>query len=364
MTPGVKPALAHVSPYRQGKATITRIGRVIKLSSNESPYPPSPTAVAAFHRTEPELGRYPDGSQAGIRQALATVHGIPARNIFAGNGSEEAIGLVIRSMMSTGDEMVTSRNSFIMADIHARSVGAEIVRCDETRHRVDVGEILSAVTDRTRIVYVCSPNNPTGTYTTACELRRLDVELPAGVLLIVDAAYGEFVDAGDYDTGQALFSPGGRIVVTRTFSKAYALASLRIGWALAPDGVIDAVNRLRTPFNTNQAALNAAVAAVQDQEYLERVVERVRRTRERFISSLRELGLSVVSSQANFVLLTFPKGGNQAEDLDAALQASGILGRPAAAGANEFRISIGTEEEMSLALAAIRDWVNSRREPC
>ncbi|MCY3876284.1 MAG: histidinol-phosphate transaminase [Rhodobacteraceae bacterium] len=364
MTPGVKPALAHVSPYRQGKATITRIGRVIKLSSNESPYPPSPTAVAAFHRTEPELGRYPDGSQAGIRQALATVHGIPARNIFAGNGSEEAIGLVIRSMMSTGDEMVTSRNSFIMADIHARSVGAEIVRCDETRHRVDVGEILSAVTDRTRIVYVCSPNNPTGTYTTACELRRLDAELPAGVLLIVDAAYGEFVDAGDYDTGQALFSPGGRIVVTRTFSKAYALASLRIGWALAPDGVIDSVNRLRTPFNTNQAALNAAVAAVQDQEYLERVVERVRRTREHFIASLRELGLSVVSSQANFVLLTFPGGGNQAEDLDAALQASGILGRPAAAGANEFRISIGTEEEMSLALAAIRDWVNSRREPC
>ncbi len=364
MTPGVKPALAHVSPYRQGKATITRIGRVIKLSSNESPYPPSPTAVAAFHRTEPELGRYPDGSQAGIRQALATVHGIPERNIFAGNGSEEAIGLVIRSMMSTGDEMVTSRNSFIMADIHARSVGAEIVRCDETRHRVDVGQILSAVTDRTRIVYVCSPNNPTGTYTTACELRRLDAELPAGVLLIVDAAYGEFVDAGDYDTGQALFSPGGRIVVTRTFSKAYALASLRIGWALAPDGVIDAVDRLRTPFNTNRAALNAAVAAVQDQEYLERVVERVRRTRERFIASLLELGLSVVSSQANFVLLTFPGGGNQAEDLDAALQASGILGRPAAAGANEFRISIGTEEEMSLALAAIRDWVNSRREPC
>lgn len=364
MIPGAKPALADVSPYRQGKATIARARRVVKLSSNESPYPPSPAAVAAFHSTDRELGRYPDGSQTDIRRALASVHGVPESNIFTGNGSEEAIGLVIRSVMSDGDEMVTSRNSFIMADIHARSVGAKIVRCDETRRRVDVRRILSAVTCRTRIVYVCSPNNPTGTYTTAGELRRLDAELPAGVLLIMDAAYGEFVDAGDYDTGQALFSPGGRLVVTRTFSKAYALAALRIGWALAPDGIIDAVNRLRTPFNTNQAATRAAAAAVQDQDYLERVVKRIRKTRDSFTASLRELGLSVVPSQANFVLLTFPEGGNQAESLDAVLQASGILGRPAAPGANEYRISIGTEEEMSLALAAIRDWVNSRRDPC
>ncbi len=363
MTPGAKPALADVSPYRQGKATIARARRVVKLSSNESPYPPSPAAVTAFRRADRELSRYPDGSQADIRRALATVHGVPERNIFAGNGSEEAIGLVIRSVMSDGDEMVTSRNSFIMADIHARSVGAKIVRCDETRHRVDVRRILSAVTDRTRIVYVCSPNNPTGTYTTMDELRRLVAELPSGVLLIMDAAYGEFVDAGDYDTGQALFSPGGRLVVTRTFSKAYALAALRIGWALAPDGVIDAVNRLRTPFNTNQAATLAAVAAVQDQDYLERVVKGIRKTRDSFTASLRQLGLSVVPSQANFVLLTFPEGGDQAESLDAALQVSGILGRPAVRGANEYRISIGTEEEMSLALAAVRDWVSSRREP-
>ena len=364
MTPGAKPEIAGVSPYIQGKATVARPGRVVKLSSNESPFPPSPAAIASLRRTEQELGRYPDGSQAEIRRAIAAVHGVPERNIFAGNGSEEAIGLVIRSVMSAGDVMVTSRNSFIMADIHARSVGAEIVRCDETRHRVDVRRILSAITDRTRIVYVCSPNNPTGTYTTSSELCRLEAELPDRVLLIVDAAYGEFVDAEDYDTGQSLFSPGGRVVVTRTFSKAYALAALRIGWALAPDGIIDAVSRLRTPFNTNQAALNAAVAAVQDQDYLERVVKRIRKTRERFAASLRELGLSVVPSQANFVLLTFPEDENQAENLDAALQASGILGRPAAAGANEYRISIGTEEEMSLALAAIRDWVNSRLVPC
>ena len=360
---GAKPALSDASPSKQTKAAVAGTGRVIKLSSNESPYPPSPAAVAAFHLTDQELGRYPDGSQTDIRGALARVHGVPERNIFAGNGSEEAIGLVIRSVMSDEDEMVTSRNSFIMAEIYARSVGAKIVRCDESRHRVDVRQILSAVTDRTRIVYVCSPNNPTGTYTTAGELRHLHAELPADVLLIMDAAYGEFVDAGDYDTGQALFSPGGRLVVTRTFSKAYGLAGLRIGWALAPDHIIDAVNRLRTPFNTNQAAMRAAVAAVQDQDYLERVVERVRETREGFAASLRELGLSVVPSHANFLLLTFPAGGNQAEQLDAALQASGIFGRPAIPGTNEFRISIGTEEEMSLTLAAIHDWISSRQLP-
>ena len=360
MTPRARPALADIAPYRQGRSAIAGTERVIKLSSNELPYPPSPGAIEAFHGTESSLNRYADGTQTDLRQALASVHGLPERNLFAGNGSEEAIGLVIRSTLSDGDEMIASENTYVMTDIHARSVGARIISCPERDHRVDVDAMLSAVTGRTRIVYVCSPNNPTGTYTRGDELARLDAGLPAQILLIVDAAYAEFVDAPDYDTGQSLFSPRGRIVVARTFSKAYGLAALRVGWVLAPDDIVDAVARLRSPFNTNAAALRAATAATRDQAYLLRTVAKVRATRDRFAAELRGLGLRVVPSQANFVLLPFPDGGDDARSLDAALKAAGILGRPVEGEANEFRITIGTDEEMASALSAIRGWAGRR----
>ena len=355
--------LADIVPYRQGRHGPAGAEKVIRLSANELPYPPSPSAVAAFHGTGQSLGRYPDGTQADLRRVLADVHGVPEKNIFAGNGSEEAIGLVIRAALTAGDAMVVNENSFVMAEIHARSVGAEIVKCVETDHRPDVDAMLAAVTERTRIVYICTPGNSSGTYATRDELRRLEAGLPENVLLLVDAAYAEFVDASDYGTGQSLFSAQGRVVMTRTFSKAYGLAALRIGWALAPDDVIDAVTRLRTPFNTNAAALNAAAAAALDQDYLKRTVARINATRNSFSASLRKIGLNVVPSQANFVLVTFPAGGNEAVMLDAALHAAGILGRPTEGDANEFRISIGTDEEMDLALEAIQDWVGGQSRP-
>ena len=358
MTAGAEHTLEGVAPYRQGQSEIPGAARIIKLSSNELPYPPSPAALAAFRGAAAQIGRYPDGTQRALRRALASVHNVPEANIFASNGSEEAIGLVIRSVIAPGEEMVTSQNSFVMTDIHARSAGASIVRSAESDHRVDVKAMLASVTGRTRIVYLCSPNNPTGTYTTGDELRRLEAELPTGVLLVIDAAYAEFADADDYETGQSLFSPSGRVVVTRSFSKAYGLAGLRVGWALAPDSVINCVERLRTPFNVNQAALAAAAAAALDRTHLAQTVARIRATRERFAAALRALGLQVLPSQANFVMLTFQPGSDCAEGLDAALRAKGILGRPAEKAADAYRITIGTEEEMSSALRAIRDWID------
>ena len=259
-------------------------------------------------------------------------------------------------MLSAGDEIIVSENSFLMTEIYARSVGARIVKCPESDYRVDVDGMLAAVTERTRIAYVCSPNNPTGTYTPIRELRRLADGIHDDILLLVDAAYAEFADATDYDTGQSLFSPHGRVAVARTFSKAYGLAGLRIGWAIAPDRVLDAVARLRSPFNTNAAAMNAATAAVRDRQHLRRSVARIRETRDRFSNALRSLGIRVVPSEANFVLLAFPDGGDDAKSLEAALQAAGILGRPVADGVNAFRITIGTEEEMAEAFSAIREW--------
>ena len=357
----MKSPLQDIVPYRQGESRITGHDQVVKLSSNELPYPPSPAAIRAFHETERSLNRYPDGEQLVLRQALSEQHDVPLENILVGSGSEEAIGLVIRATLSPGYEMIVSENSFLMTEIHARSIGARIVRCSEMDCRVDIDAMLAATTERTRIVYLCSPNNPTGTYSTRAELRRLSSRLPEDVLLLIDAAYAEFADAPDYSTGQSLFSPQGRVAVTRTLSKAYGLAGLRIGWALAPDHILDAVNRLRSPFNANSAAQNAAAAAVRDQAYLEQSVARIRNTRGWFVGELHSIGIDVVLSQANFVLLRFPEHSDNAAALDSALRNAGILGRPVAGGENEFRITIGTEEEMERTLSVIHRWAGSRK---
>ena len=360
MTIQAKSTLAAIKPYVQGKSTLDGIADPIKLSSNELPYPPSPAAVEAFHNTAACLGRYPDGAQTALRQAIADVYGIPARNVFAGNGSEEAIGLIIRAVLSPGDHMVISENSFLMAEIYARSCGAEVRKASERDYRVDVDALLALVDAQTRIVYVCSPNNPTGTFTPASELARLEAALPPNVLLIIDSAYAEFVTDPAYDCGIAtLFKPQGRVVVTHTFSKAYGLAGIRVGWAAAPDAIIDAVSRLRTPFNTNAAALSAAEAAMRDRTYLAEITTMVNQTRDWFTAGLTELGLTVVPSHTNFVLIVFPPGGTQARDLDASLQRAGILGRAVTGGANEFRITIGTREQMERTLDVVGQWVES-----
>ncbi len=353
-----KSMLSSIKPYAQGKSTIEGVADPIKLSSNELPYPPSPKAVAAFHSTGEKLGRYPDGSQSSLRWAIAGVYDLDVKNIFCGNGSEEAIGLVIRTVLSPGDNMVVSQNSFLMAEIYARSCGADVRKGQERDHCVDVDAMLALVDAKTRIVYICSPNNPTGTFTPATELARLEKALPAGVLLIVDSAYAEFVTDPSYDCGiKTLFKPGGRVVVTHTFSKAYGLAGLRIGWAAAPNSVIDAVSRLRTPFNANSAALNAAEAAILDRAYLAEVTAKVNDTRTWFSAGLTALGLTVVPSHTNFVLIVFPPNGSQAKGLDAALQGAGILGRAVTGNANEFRISIGTSDEMRKTLSVVQEWV-------
>ena len=359
MSIAIRKSFLEGTPYTQGEGTAGGANRIIKLSSNESPYPPSPRAIDAFRKTESALGRYPDGTQASLRARIAEIHNIPVGNVFAGNGSEEAIGLIVRTILSTGDEIVVSANSFMMTEIYARSVGATTVAAPEKDFRVDVKALAAAVTEKTKIVYLCSPNNPTGTYTTDSELKWLEATLPQGVLLLVDSAYAEFTARDDYGRASALFSPEGRVAVTHTFSKAYGLAALRIGWAAVPDDIIGAISYLRTPFNTNAAALAAAEAALLDQDHLRQTVSRIVTIRHRFVTELERLGLVVVPSQANFVLIVFEQDTDSAKSLDKALRAAGILGRQVSGHAPELRISIGTQEDMSKTAAVIRTWVES-----
>lgn len=360
MSVQAKSAIKEVAPYQQGQSKIEGVVDPIKLSANELPYPPSPDAVIALENAPISIGRYPDGSQRELREAIAAQFEIDAANIFAGNGSEEAIGLIVRAVLAAGDNIVISENSFIMTEIYARSCGADIIKSAEQDYRIDIDAVLSSPDENTKIVYLCSPNNPTGTYLTRTEIKRLDDELPKDILLILDAAYSEFVTAEDYDCGiETLFKPNGRVAVTHTFSKAYGLAGQRIGWAAVPTNVAEAVSKLRTPFNTNAPALAAATAAIKDQGYLQKTANQIVQTREWFTEQMNELGIETVPSQTNFLLLTFPQGGTHARTLDAALQSNGIIARPVTGPRNELRFSIGTREEMELTRDVVAKWRSS-----
>ena len=356
-----KSGLEKIAPYKQGQSTIEGVAEPIKLSSNELPYPPSPLAQQAYDGTAVKLGRYPDGSQADLRAAISEVHGVDPANLFCSNGSEEGIGLVLRVLLSPEDSVVMSQNSFIMAEIYAAASGAEVIKVPEIDHCIDIDGVLAAVRADTKIVYLCSPNNPTGTYLSIAQIKRLDAELPSDVVLMLDGAYAEFVTADDYDSGlKTLFKPEGRVIVTRTFSKGYGMAGLRIGWVAAPLSIINAVSRLRTPFNTNAPALAAAAAAMRDQDYLKSVCQMVNETRDWFVAALKDLGLKTVPSHTNFVLIDFGAGGSEANEVDAAMQAAGIIARPVSGASNEVRISIGTQEDMETCLAVISKWWKAR----
>ena len=259
--PRPRAQIMELRPYVQGRSSLAGIAYPVKLSSNESSYGPSPRARNAYREAEELLHRYPDGAQEDLRQALAQTYGLSSEGIICGNGSEELIGLLIRAYVGDGDEIVLSENHFMMCPIYGRTQGARIVLADESDYRVDVDAMLGCVTPATRMVIVANPNNPTGTYIPASEIRRLQRALPAHVLLLLDGAYSEYVVAEDYEDGSGLVAEYDNVVMTRTFSKIHGLAGLRIGWAYAPAHVIDALQRIRTPFNTNRAALAAAAEA-------------------------------------------------------------------------------------------------------
>ncbi|MBN7795277.1 histidinol-phosphate transaminase [Parahaliea mediterranea] len=352
------PALDKLAPYVQGQSRIDGVEKPIKLSSNESSHGPSPAALAAFEAAAPALHRYPDGSQQALREAIARVHGLDAGRIICGNGSDELISLMVRAYVSAGDDVLLSENGFIMSNIHCTAQGANLLIAPERDYRVDVDALLARVTERTRFCTIANPNNPTGTYISGAELRRLHAGLPGDCLLLIDDAYAEYVTAQDYEDGSALVDAFDNVVMTRTFSKVYGLPSLRIGWAYCPPGVTDYVQRIRTPFNTNGPALQAAAAAVQDTDFTRRVRDYNASEYARIRDALVSLGIEVVPSQTNFYLLHFEAGsGKSGSAAAAALQARGIIPRPAGGGDQYLRITIGLREENDAVLAVLRDYM-------
>ncbi|HYC13812.1 MAG TPA: histidinol-phosphate transaminase [Stellaceae bacterium] len=363
LVPTPRPGVLEIAPYRGGEAGVPGIAKPIRLASNESALGPSPRAIAAYTALAPEIFRYPDGAADTLRQTLAKHYGLDAARIVCGNGSDELIGLLTKAYAGEGDEVLYSRHGFLMYPIAAKAAGATPVTAPETGLTADVDAILRAVTPRTRIVFLANPNNPTGTYLSSEEVARLHAGLPKSVLLVLDAAYAEFVQRNDYEPGVALVEANSNVVMTRTFSKIYALAGLRVGWAYCSTEIADVLNRVRGPFNLNAAAQAAAVAALDDVAAVDRAREHNDIWRPWLERELGALGLTVQPSVGNFLIVRFPGGGGKTADAAFEfLKSRGILTRKIAGYQlpDWLRITIGTEEEMRAVVKAAADFLGAR----
>ncbi|MES2985134.1 MAG: histidinol-phosphate transaminase [Pseudomonadota bacterium] len=356
--PVPKPGITDISPYVGGKSKADGAMRVIKLSSNENPWGPSPKAVAAYQAEAPNMHRYPDGGHTALREAIGAAQGLPAAQIICGAGSDELIGMLVHAYAGAGDEVLFTEHGFLMYRIYTLANGATPVSAPEKALHTDVDALLAAVTPHTKIVFLANPNNPTGTVVPFSEIRRLRAGLPEQVILGLDAAYAEYIDDGAYEDGVSLVREHTNTVVFHTFSKIYGLPALRLGWAFAPAAMIDVMNRVRSPFNVNAPALAAGIAAMQDGAYLTSMREKNAVERARVAAALTAHGYGVVPSVANFLLV---KLGAQAGAMNAHLAAQGLIVREVAGyGLPEYlRISIGTTEENTLLLAAIDSFVKA-----
>ena len=360
MTLTPRPGILEVTPYVGGEASISGRNRAIRLASNENPLGASPRAAAAYAALRDELHRYPDGAAHELRETIARVEELDPARIVCGAGSDELIALLVRGYAGPGDEVLHSEHGFLMYPIAARTAGASPVAAPERKLRADVDALLERVTAKTRLLFLANPNNPTGSYLSEAELRRLREGLPERVLLVVDSAYAEYVTEDDYGSGAGLVEAFDNVVMTRTFSKIHGLAALRLGWAYCPPAVAGVLDRLRGPFNVSQAAQAAGVAALGDREHVAHSRRHNARWRAWLTERLAALYLHPYPSAANFVLVRFP--GHPERSADAALadlKENGVLVRALAAyGLPDcLRITIGTEAEVRATAEALEGFV-------
>lgn len=356
-----RPGILDIAPYVGGTSQLAGFDRVIKLSSNEGALGPSPRAIAAYHAMASNMHRYPDGHAVALRQALAERFGVDAERIVCGAGSDELLQLLVRAYAGVGDEVLYCEHGFLVYPIAARSIGATPVVAQEINLTSSVDNLLAAVTPRTRVVFLANPNNPTGTYLPVGEVKRLRAGLPDNVLLVIDAAYAEFVGCPDYTSGLELAANYDNVVVTRTFSKIFAMGGLRLGWAYCPPEVASVLNRIRGPFNVSSSALAAGQAAIEDTGFFDLALAHNNYWRPWLTEELTRLGIPVVPSVANFILAHFGEQARAAAAADAFLRSKGIIVRAVVSyGLGDYlRITIGRDDEMKALVCALSEFVGA-----
>lgn len=364
--PRPRPGVLDIAAYVPGKSSAPGAARIFKLSSNETPLGPSPRAVEAYKSLADHLQDYPDGGASALREAIGGAFGLDPDRIVCGAGSDDLLHLLAQAYLADGDEAIHTTHGFLVYPIAALSTGARPVAAPETAYTADVDAILGAVTDRTKLVFLANPNNPTGTYVPFDEIKRLHRDLPPHVLLVLDAAYAEYVRRNDYESGIELVATTENVVMTRTFSKIHGLAALRLGWMFAPAAVADAINRIRGPFNINAPAIAAGIAAIQDEAHQERSRVHNSHWLDWLFREIGALGLKVTPSVANFLLIHFPEEpARGAAAADAFLTARGLILRQVGAYRlpNALRMSVGSEEANRLVVAALAEFLDSKGGP-
>lgn len=358
--PVPRPGVLDIEAYVPGKSAAPAGVKLHKLSSNETPLGPSPKAVAAYGALAGKLELYPDGSSSKLRAAIAGRYGLDPARILCGTGSDELLQLITKAYLGDGDEGVFTEHGFLVYRIAILAAGGKPVVVPEKDYTADVDAILAAVTPKTKIVFLANPNNPTGTYLPFDEVKRLHAGLPGNVLLVLDAAYAEYVRRNDYASGLELVAESENVVMTRTFSKIYGLANLRVGWLYAPAHIVDALDRIRGPFNVNGAAIEAGSAAVADEAHVAAAIEHNDKWLAWTTAELEKLGLTVTPSVGNFILIHFPKTpGRTAKDADAFLTQRGLILRGVGAYGlpDALRMTIGSEEANRLVVAALAEFL-------
>jgi len=362
--PQPRPGVLDISPYVPGKSGAPGVAKVFKLSSNETPLGPSPKAIAAYNEIGKHLEDYPDGSASALREAIGASLGLDPARIVCGAGSDDLLNLLGRAYLADGDEAIHTTHGFLVYPIATLGTGAKPIEAPETEFTADVDAILKRVTAKTKVVFLANPNNPTGTYLPFDEVKRLHKGLPPNVLFVLDAAYAEYVQRNDYEAGLELVATSENVVMTRTFSKIHGLAALRLGWMVGPAHVIDAINRIRGPFNVNAAAIAAGIAAIEDAAHQQRSREHNSKWLAWLTEEIGKLGLKVTPSVANFLLIHFPQDkGRTAADANAFLMKRGLILRQVGAYKlpHALRMTVGSEEANRLVVQALAEFLGTAK---
>ncbi len=357
-TPQPKDWILDIAAYVPGKAGSDDGKKLIKLSANENPLGCSPDATHAMKAAAASVDRYPDGGSNALRAAIGTKYGLDPARIICGTGSDDVLQLVANAFTGPGDEVIYVRYGFAVYEIAAKRYGGTPVVADDSDYGTDVDAILAKVTNKTKLIYLANPNNPTGTLIGAAEVQRLHDALPGSVLLVLDGAYAEYLESDEDDGALELAKTASNVLMTRTFSKIHGLAAERIGWGYASAAIIDAMNRIRQPFNVTTAGQEAALAALADDDFVKNSRDHNRIWRDWMTSEIAALGnhgLRVIPSHTNFLLVLF-EGALSAEATNNALMDKGYVVRwlPGQGLVNGLRITIGTEEENRGFMDALR----------
>ena len=351
-----QPGIMKIDLYEGGASQLEGQDEVVKLSSNENPLGPSPKAVEAYSMSGEALHRYPSSSHNKLRHAISKVLNLPSENIICGVGSDEIISLLCQTFSGQGDEVIYTEHGFAMYKISALSAGANPIAVEEKNRTTDINNILNKCNKNTKLIFIANPNNPTGTMINLKQVQELARKIPKQVLMVLDGAYAEYVD--DYDGGIQLVKNTDNVIMIRTFSKIYGLGGMRIGWGFGSKSIIEALQRVRGPFNLSVPALAVAEAAINDQDYVKRCKEENNTNRDWLIKSLRKLGLACDNSFTNFVLPRF-ENSTQAELCDKYLQSKGFIVRRVD-GYNlpdSLRITVGDRSTCERLVTVIKEFL-------